>query len=227
MAVSKEVKKNIANDWHNAFPQLTQFSETKLYKITGPLIVGLELTRLRWSEEYRPHFVAYPLWEKDVKASLDTPIVLTEYYDRKGLQYFIPYADHDALFPDMVESVRSQVKIPFDGDVSAAGINSFIEAHANKFPMNAAPRSYLQAKLHEVKFNIADYARSAQAGVLLDEIRRKPRDVNHFTDFGVNIDQWMAKLENRFDDRASFLQQIAANKQDKKLSKLNRSELVD
>ena len=75
MAIDKEVRKKNIQEWLTAFPQLSEFSTNKLLKIVGPLLVGVEIIQIN-TEEYRPHFVIYPLWKLDVKSCLEFPIIL-------------------------------------------------------------------------------------------------------------------------------------------------------
>ena len=46
MSVSNDERKTVAKDWLAEFPDLTLYSPYKLYRIAGPLIMGLELTKL-------------------------------------------------------------------------------------------------------------------------------------------------------------------------------------
>ena len=93
MAIDKEVKKKVIEDWQNAFPQLTLYDQDKLYKVVGPVIIGLELIKLPRTDEYRPHFVIYSLCGNkignDVKACLAGHILLKEYTIKKN--YNIQY----------------------------------------------------------------------------------------------------------------------------------------
>ena len=76
MAIDKEIKKKVTEEWLNAFPQLSAFTQNKLYKVVGPYVIGIELIKSPFTEGYSPYFVIYPLWKKDVKTSLDYPILL-------------------------------------------------------------------------------------------------------------------------------------------------------
>jgi hypothetical protein len=122
MTINKEIKKKVIVDWQNAFPQLAMYSQDKLYKVVGPVIIGIELIKLPRTNEYRPHFVVYSLFgnkmENDVKACLSGPILLKEYSNKKGFQYDIPYEKHGAFFIDVIDSVRKQTPIAFDCNIS-------------------------------------------------------------------------------------------------------------
>ena len=225
MAIDKEVKKRVIEDWRNAFPQLTLYGQNKLYKIVGPVIIGLELIKLPRTEEYRPHFVVYPLWKEDTKTSLDVPIILKEYYNKKGLQYSIPYERHNAFFSDVLKSIKKQTPISFDGDIPLRKLVSVMDEYSKIPPLSAAPNSYLQAVLHEAKLEVVLFMNAKEAQIILAQINKKNWDTNHFKACGIDISKWLQGLQRKADNREEFLKQIEVNKQDKKLEKLHQSEL--
>jgi len=226
MAIDKEVKKKVIEDWQNAFPQLALYAQDKLYKVVGATVIGLELIKLPRTEEYRPHFVVYPLWKKDVKASLDFPFILKEYSNKKGLQYSIPYERHSAFFSDVIESVKKQTPLPFDSNISLKKIVSVIDEHSKTPPLSAAPNSYLQAALQEAKLKIALFVGVTEAQSVLEQINKRSWDTNHFKACGVDVSKWLQSLQEVTTNRDEFLKQIEANKQDKKISQLKSSELT-
>jgi len=221
----KEIKKKVVEEWQSAFPQLTLYSQNKFYKKVGAIIIGIELIKLPRTEEYRPHFVIYPLWKKEVKTSLDVPIILKEYYNKKGLQYSIPYEKHNAFFTDVLESVRKQTPLSFEGDISLKKLFSVMDEYSKTPPLSAAPNSYLQAVLQEAKLEMALFIGVADAQSVLEQINKRSWDTNHFKLCGIDVNKWLAVLREKITYREEFLNQIAANKQDKKIAKLKKSEL--
>jgi hypothetical protein len=169
----------------------------------------------------------YPLWKKDIKTSLEFPIILHEYYDTRGFQFSIPYEKHNSLFLVVLESVRKQTQLPFAGDVSLYDIYSFIEKHSKQPPLSAAPHSYLQAILQEAKVKIALFLNPNEAQNVFDEISKKAWDQSHFSACGVDINTWLRSLQKIITNRESFLTQIGDNKQDKRIQQLKASELVE
>jgi hypothetical protein len=67
------------NDWLTEFPQLSAYAQNKLYKIAGPAVVGMEVLKISEMDEYRPHFVAYPLSKPDEKSCMEEPLILQQY----------------------------------------------------------------------------------------------------------------------------------------------------
>jgi hypothetical protein len=223
----KTTKKKIIEDWQSAFPQLRVFSQDKLYKIVGPIIIGLELIKLPRTDEYRPHFVIYPLWKKDVKTSLDFPIILKEYYNKKNLQYSIPYEKHSVVFSDVLESVKEQTVISFDEEtISLKELIDVIEKYSKTRPLSAAPNSYLQALLQEAKLKAALYISSYEAQIILGQTNKRSWDASHFKAFGMDVGKWIQELQELVNQRESFLKQIEVNKLDKKISQLKSAELT-
>jgi len=226
MAIDKEIKKKVVEDWIKAFPQLALYTQDKFYKVAGPVIIGLELIKLPRTEEYRPHFVIYPLWKKDVKTSLNVPIILQEYHNKKGLQYSILYQKHNVFFEDAAESVRKQTPLSFEGDISFKKLSSVFDDYSKKPPLSAAPNSYLQAVLQETLFEIALFISSVDANNILQQINKRNWDANHFRMCGFEIDKWLQDLQVKLNSREELLKQIEVNKQDKKLSQLKSSKLT-
>lgn len=230
MAIDKIVKKRVIEDWQNAFPQLTSYAQGKLYKVLGPIIIGVELIKLPRTEEYRPHFVVYSLFGgrlgNDISACLAGPILLQEYYDKKGFQHDIAYEKHNLFFDDVLDCVKEQTPLPFEGNVSFKKLTLVFDEYSKTSPLSAAPGSYLQAALLAAKLKIALFIGVEEAQSVLEQINRRSWDVNHFKVCGVDINNWLQGLGEIILDRDKFLERIEINKQDKKIAKLKSSELV-
>jgi len=98
-----------------------------------------------------------------VKTSLDYPIVLNEFYNKKGLQFSIPYEKHKVFFTDVLEAVKNQSPVSFDevGDID--DLIFVFDAHSKKPPLSAAPNSFLQAELQKAKLKVLLCASSIKA----------------------------------------------------------------
>lgn len=226
MGIDKTIKKKVIEDWQNAFPQLTMYAQNKLYKVVGSCVLGIELIKSPHAESYSPYFVLYPIWKKDIKASLDYPIFLRDFKNKKGYQYDIPYEKHSVFFDDVVDSVKNQTPLPFEGNISFKKIATAIEDSSQKPPLSAAPNSYLQAALQEAKLNIALSISSEEAQSVLEQINKRSWDVNHFKACRVDVNEWLQSLRKTIANRDEFLKQIETNKQDKKILQLKSSELT-
>ena len=98
--ITLALKKSILNDWNAIFPQLSTYSQTTLYVTLDIMVVGLLLLRVRGEDEYRPIFQVYPLWKRDNKDNLFSPIVNKPILDKKNLTFDIPYNQHSNYFKD-------------------------------------------------------------------------------------------------------------------------------
>lgn len=226
MKIDKAIKKKVIEDWQNAFPQLTMYSQNKLYKVVGPCVLGIELVESPYTESYSPYFVMYPIWKKDIKTSLDYPILLRDFKDKKGFQYDIVYEKHCSVLDGVLDSVKNQMPLPLEGDVSYLKITTVIDDSSQKPPLSAAPNSYLQAVLQEAKFKVALFLSSEEAQKVLQQIDKRSWDFNHFKACGVSVNEWLQCLQSTINNRDEFLKQIEVNKQNRKISQLKSSELV-
>lgn len=222
----KEMKKEVFQDWQNSFPNLTSYKQNKLYKLVGPILVGIELIKLPRTEEYRPHFVAYPLWKKNINECLDYPFILQEFYNKKGMQYSIPFDKHNDLFATVLESVARQTPFSFDNDVPLKKMTSVIDEYSKMPPLSAAPNSYLQAILQEAKMNVTLFVSASEAQSVFEKINSRDWDLNHFRACGADPKRWLNSLQSAIYNRDEFLSQIDANKRDKRISNLKHSRLI-
>jgi len=226
MAVDKLFKKQVIEDWQLAFPQLTKFSQDKIYKTVGPVVMGIELVKLPYTDEYRPHFVIYPLWKEGIAKTLDIPIVLMQYYNDKRLQLNIAYDRHSTILHEAVELIIKQTPISFTGDIMLEDLLSVLNDYSKIPPLSAAPNSFSQASLWADKLKIALYISKDRAKRLLDEIEKKQWDQKSFHNRNITIQSWLTSLNEIISNRADLIKQIEINKQDKKIAKLASSELV-
>lgn len=226
MAIDKKFKKKLIEDWQNAFPQLTLYSQNKLYKVVGSCIIGIELVKSPHTENYCPYFVIYPIWQKDVKTNLNYPIFLKDFKNKKGFQYDIPYEKHIAFFDDVLESLKKQMPLSFDGNISYKKMVSAIDEYSKIPPLSAAPNSYLQAALQEAKLKIALFIGVKEAQGVLEQINKRNWDTNHFKACHIDVSKWLQELKESISKREEFLKQIEINKQDKKIQQLKSSELT-
>lgn len=226
MAIDKKITKKVSEDWSKAFSQLSVFSQRKLYKVVGPCLIGIELIKSPYLENYSPYFVIYPLWKKDVKTSLDYPILLKDFKNIKGFQYDIPYQKHHLLFDEVKDFVKKQGPLPFEDDISFKKLESVLNEYSKTPPLSAAPNSYLQAHLEEAKMKIALYIGIAEAYRVMEKIKDRTWDTHHFNACGVDVSEWLQSLLETISKRDEFLKQIEKNKADKKISRLIKSELT-
>lgn len=228
MTIDKTIKNKIANDWQDNFNELTIYSQNNFYKIVGCLVVGIELIKLPRTDEYRPYFVIYPLWKKDLKQCLDIPIILQEFYNKNGFQFEIPYEynKHSLYFDEVIQIIKRQYPFLFHRDISTQSIINSINNYSQNKRFSVAPLSYFQAEFLQVKMEITLYKDVIEARKILEDIKKINWDVDHFQACGVNIIEWFNSLQYEIDNQDLFLKQIEVNKLEKKFQKLKINDLV-
>lgn len=223
----KRIKDMIDVDWVQTFPQLTKFGYNKYYKIVGPIILGIELIKLPHSDAYRPYFVVYPLWQKDLKTCFSGPVILLQTYNKKGLPFSIPYTKHNDFFKEAVDCFKKQIPISMNNDISVNILFELIDKCFNDILVKS--NSAEQARLYELKLNIALYLDDEeQIKNILDCIKNESKNWNMqmFEIWYGEFDTWLQYLYEKMNKKIAFLEQIIINKQDKKLKNLKKSELV-
>src|SRR5690554_1502912 len=110
-------KKDILKDWANSFTSLTIFSQSKLLKINGCIVVGVWIAKLPETDSYRPTFQCFPLWRVDSKSCLEEPIFMFELRDSRNLQFTIPYNRHTEFLFEAIKCSKKQYKIIETNDV--------------------------------------------------------------------------------------------------------------
>lgn len=131
------------------------------------------------------------------------------------------------LFDDVLDNIKKQMPLPFEGNISFKKLIAVLDEYSKTPPLSVAPNSYLQAVLQEAKLKIALSISCEGAQRLFEQIKKRSWDVNHFKACGVDINVWVQSLQTTISNRDEFLQQIEANKQDKKISQLKSSELTE
>jgi len=177
MAIDKEIKKKVTEDWLNSFTQLSACTQNKLYKLTGCLIVGVEMVNIPNIEGYKPHFVMYPLWKENAKECLNVPLLYRCIENGKGLQFGIPYLKHNALISEAIECFKKQIPISLNSNINLNLLFEFVDSLFSDILIKT--NSAEQAKLFELKFYTALYTgNQAQVQNVLNQIQQASKDWN-------------------------------------------------
>ena len=178
-------------------------------------------------EQYRPLFVIYTLFDKDLNTNLSEEILLQEFHNKKGLQCDIPYLKHNEYFKEAVSCIDKQLPISLEVDIQIDKINVLLESYIRKAPFNGgATNSFSYAKYQEIKMKIALYVNKERAQQVFRDIYNVKWDNKSFEESNASINSWLASLQEVIDNRDTFLRQIEINKQSKKILKLPYSEIV-
>lgn len=223
MSINPETKKKVYNSWIENFPSLISYTKGKFYKVVGPVVIGLEMIKLPFSDEYRPHFVIYPLWRPSEKECMNVPLLMIQLYDKRGFQFDIPYEKHDKYAEEAFRRVEEQM-ISLKHDVEISQFLLPIDEHLKRPFGPADAASKLELKLFLAVY-IGNWTLTEST---LDEIHSTGIlwDQANFEYFFGPFEAWYKSLESQVRNRGVFLQQIDLNLKTPKFSKLKRSELL-
>lgn len=224
MSIGTEEKKNVTTTWLNEFHELTAYSQVKFYKILGPVILGIDIIKLPRSDEYRPYFVIYPLWNNSEGECLEMALISYGINRENGRQLDIPFKDHDKWKDEAFECTRKQT-IPFDRNISLPDFLDFVISAMEKgFGVPVEIANNYELRLFAAVY-VGDWTRTEQ---ILNELYDvgSPWPAFGFDHIFGPFNQWYKNLEERVRNREKFLEQIKLNLSAPKFSKLKRSELL-
>jgi len=224
--MDNKTKKIVTKEWLRAFPSLRPYAQNKLYKVIGAFICGIELIKLPHIDSYRPHFVIYPIYKKDNKSCLDYPVLMFEFYNSKKLQLNLPYDNVNEKLEDALNIVSNSLQISFEGNVP---LGSFYKLIDDIQKTEVTSHSGKIASLLELKFFATLHVGSqSQVQSILNQIKQSSKgwNMDMFETWYGKFDLWFSNLEATICNREEFLKQIETNKQDKKIAKLQSSELI-
>lgn len=226
METDNNTKKAVAQIWSSAFPTLSLYSNTKLFKFFGPFIMGIELVKLPFGDAYRPHLVLYPLYGNsfgnDLKSCLRYSIMSLEFRDNKNLQFNIPYSNYNEKTNFAVQAVRKQLPFEIDDSIAIGSFYKIIDEQINNRLIIAGQKQY---RYFEIKFHLALYKSKEEANKILREILKASDswDMEKFEKFNGQFNDWYVALEKI--KRDQMISIIKNNKLQNKLKKLAESEL--
>lgn len=222
-----ELKKEIVTDWKNSFSQLSIYSLNKLYGIAGIVIIGIELIKVIRNDDYRPHIMCYPLWNKTNKENLLVPIVFQEVSNMKNMQCDIPYDKHRIYFEEAVLCTKKQAYNCLDVPVTIDSILNLIDAQMSELLVRCSPVA--QSRLYQLKLFIALYINNY---VLINKVMNEIKEVSmswesqYFNSRYGKVNDWILYLEKTLENRDDFFNQIEQNRMEKKISRLNNIQII-
>lgn len=224
--ISKEVKRNIAKDWREYFPNLSVSKQNKLYAVCGPFIFGIQFQNIS-NTDYRPIFIVYPLWSSDVKECFAEPILMKEICNEKGLQLNIPYAKYADFILKAVECTKNQIPALTDTKISINQIFKIFENQLNDTLVMASPVS--QAKIWEAKLYTSIYVEDTHlANQILNDIynvsKSWPSDLFNWK-YGA-VENWYSGLQMVVANPNNIIQNIDTNNKSTEIAKLRSFRLI-
>lgn len=224
------MKENLINSLEgkilSSFPTLKKYSKNKFYCVLSPLIIGIEIIKIPRSEDYRPHFVCYPLWKNSLKSCFNNPIMLIEIKDRKKEQISLTLEDMTGNFVSIASLIKKQIPFDFGKDLKLKSLISVLDNYAKTSFLGASMNSFLQAKLAKQKVIISllvNNLNSVQNELKL--IEKKSWDLEHFLLWETKYEDWISELKEKIKNPELIKTQLRENLVNNKISKLNQFKI--
>lgn len=223
----KVSSKTITQEWLKSLPGLSMYSGTQLFKILGPLVIGVEIIKIPARGRYAPYFVFIPLVDlKEDGKARGTQIVI-QARDTDNRQLFISEEQYDVIPPAAIDCVLTQFSIALDQDIAQQALYRMVDNFTGWIEVKARIRYIMD--FHLIKLHVALYLDDE---VQIQESLRSIREVTAvvpantlaawFGDFAA----WEQQLNTMVTNREAYLEQITEKiKKDKKLSKLPRNDI--
>ncbi len=222
----RKLKSKILKAWENSFPQLFPFAPNKLYKTIGPIIIGIELIQIPKTIIYRPYFVIYSLWKKNLKECLEYPIV-NIVIENKGIPIELTYTVIDERLNNTIEIVSEQIDVLLENNVKLYTILNIVDKYLVTPIIGISTGSYLQARLYEFKYDLAVFLNNDDLiNSVWGELIIISWDAQHFALWGSSIDKWVNSLKEKLNNRKYLIDKVLENKEDSKINKLKNSIIV-
>ena len=223
-----KITAEIISDWQSAFPELKVFSRSRLFKVIGPFMAGIELNNLGGSSKYRPYFMIYPLYEQDLDKCMDTPAVFHEFYNPKNIQYYIAIEKHKDFYAQIVKEIRTSLLLPFDRDIRFDELVAAVNTYLSR-PIVVANAGLSKVIAYRFLYVCSLYIYDQnQTQRILKELQdccasMAPARFLHF--FG-EYDKWFDGLHEMKEKRDEIIETIITNRANKKISQFPFNELV-
>ncbi|MGF6847994.1 hypothetical protein QFZ51_003229 [Chitinophaga sp. W3I9] len=219
--------KMIAQEWLKVLPGLSMYGSTRLLKILGPLVIGIQINKIPGWKRYAPYFVFIPLIDVKADGKAGSTEIVIQARDTDNRQLFIPEEKYDVILPAVIDGVLTQFSIPFDRDITQEAIYRMIDYFMEWIEVKARIK-YLIG-FHLIKLHVALYVDDeAQVRESLRSIRQQAAAVpaNTLSAWFGDVAAWEQRLNEMVTNRAAYLEQIREKIQkDKKLSKLSSNDI--
>ena len=229
----KSQVKNINKDWKDAFPKLKTIGSNQLFEIVGPILVGIELVKSKYENQYRPHIVICSLFGSDVatnragnqlKSCLNSPDFYFGLVNSKHLQFDINYGSPSDIIIEVTKEMKKQ-HLPLEQNITVNELFDFIDSHKSHTSIISGSSGAL-AYLMEFKYLISLYLNNKNLkNNVLQEIEsdKKFWNMKHFEMWIGDYSDWIEKLKKA--KRSELLNSMNSILSDPKLKNLNTFKL--
>lgn len=226
---SKQLYKNIFNDWQQAFPVLSKYTDRTLYMIAGPFIMGIRFSK-RWygGDEYILEFEIIPLWQKDTSYhNLPLPLYIGNIASNRGRNQSIEYRRHDLVFQEALLAAKSKVDRIIKPEISLEDLMNFADMFVKDISKynNVCWIDFFRYKLGLIIFfNRLDILDNISAKI---ETKLKKWDKMDFKYGGkLSVEEWRMQIYEGLDNRGKFMENVEWNYQRPKIAKLNTARII-
>ena len=222
--------RNINKDWKNAFPKLKSIGTNRLFEIVGPLLIGIELVKSKFGDNYKPYLIISSLFGSDIatnrgdntlRSCLNSPDL---YYPLIRLSVDYDNSSHEMT--EIVEEVRKK-HLPLEQNISAIELIDFIDFHKTHYSI-VSGSSGAQAYLLELKYLISVYLNNETLKrKVIKEIDsdNKLWNPEHFEMWIGDYNVWLDKLKKI--ERCKLNDSMNYILSDPKLKNINRFKLIN
>lgn len=226
-------RKEIDQIWQNSLSELRPYKLGRLYKIIGPFVAGIELIRLPFKNYFRPHFVVYSFWRRpdgeiDAADCFREPIILSGIRNKKNLLLDISLDAPPDKVLEAIDECKTQFLFPLDGDVHFPFLReAFLQYRQGKH--HELPSPFQLVAFYDFLFNCSLYVEDIVGASTIIEALKADRFIFELARFKLpykNLNLWLDALEKRYSNRAQEIWYARDLLENRKLSRLKRSELV-
>lgn len=224
--MKEESKRNIEEKISKFFPALKKYNNNKFYCVLEPLIVGIEIIKIPRSNDFRPHFVCYPLWYNTLKSCFSNPLMLIEIKDKRKDQISLTLDDMSRNFDVISNLINNQIPFKFGKDLKLKSLISVLDKYSKTSFLGASMNSYLQARLAKQRVIISLLTSNLNfAQKELKNIENKKWDLEHFSLWDINYNDWINEVKKVIEDPKILESQLGENLRNNKISNLNRFKI--
>ena len=213
------LKKQITNDWAQAFPGLGVYKQMHMLRRVGPIVLGICLNRSAAGTTYRPIWHIHLLLKEDSALSLNLAM---HYRSKNGSVSAIPVQWHANRFAAAVERMRTSALLPMEGDVYLSQVLDAYERWMKEPGNPVGSHNFEDRVLLCAWMNRLDAAayflREAE-----DWLRSRPDYMRER--FG-NIDEWLERVRQAASNRQELERILKVQVIAHKLDKLPTSEML-
>ncbi|GGG46670.1 hypothetical protein [Bizionia arctica] len=225
--------KKINKDWKDAFPELKTIGSNQLFEIVGPILVGIELVKSKFQNQYRPYIVISSLFGSDVatnrggnqlKNCLNSPDFYFGLVNQKQIQFDIGYDSTPDKINEAIKEMKKQ-HLPLEQNITVNELFDFIDSHKSHTSIISDSSGAL-AYLMEFKYLLSVYLNNEELknNVLAEiESDKKFWNMEHFEMWIGDYNDWIEKLKKT--KQSELLNSINKILSDSKLKKINRFDL--